>query len=241
MKPLALLLLFCAPLALACPEDEPEQERPDDIVALRAVAPQIPQDLRYAGSDNFVGARVDGYASAQCFLTRDAADALVRAHKALQRRGFLLKVYDCYRPQRAVQHFVRWAGEKEDATRARYYPNLTKPQLLEQVYIAACSGHSRGSTVDVGLIPLDAKVPRMTAPDCGAIDPQAADMGTGFDCFDPRSHTASEAVDERAQARRHTLRSAMETAGFRNYEKEWWHYTLSDEPYPETWFDFPVK
>lgn len=241
MRAAILLLALAATPTWACPDDEPETERPDDIVALRAVAPQILQDLRYAGSDNFVGARVEGYESGQCFLTREAADALLRAHKALQRRGFLLKVYDCYRPQRAVQHFVRWAGGSDDATRARYYPNVTKPKLLEEVYIAACSGHSRASTVDVGMIPLDAKVPRMTAPHCGAADPQAADMGSGFDCFDPRSHIDSEAVSEIQQARRLTLMRAMETAGFRNYEKEWWHYTLNDEPYPETYFDFPVK
>ncbi len=236
-----LLLFLCAPLAMACPEEEPETERPDDIVALRTIAPAIPQDIRYAGNDNFVGSRVTGYDSPQCLLTREAAQALTRAQSALLRRGWQLKVYDCYRPQRAVQHFVRWAADADESTRERYYPALRKPQLLEQVYIAACSGHSRASTVDVGVIPLDFKEPRMPAPDCGAADAQAADMGTGFDCFDPRSHTDTEAVTKQQQLRRFLLKQAMENAGFKNYEKEWWHYTLIEEPYPETYFDFPVK
>lgn len=234
-------LLLVAGSAWGCPDDAPEEERPDDVVPLRAVAASIPQDIRYAGNDNFVGTRIAGYDSPQCLLTRKAAKALTRAQSALLRHGLQLKIYDCYRPQRAVQHFVRWVDDAEETTRARYYPALRKPQLLEQVYIAACSGHSRASTVDVGVIPLDFRVPRMTAPDCGAADAQAADMGTGFDCFDPRSHTDSDAVGTEQRLRRFILKQAMESAGFKNYEKEWWHYTLINEPYPETYFDFPVR
>ncbi|MGH8531081.1 MAG: M15 family metallopeptidase [Nevskiales bacterium] len=238
---IALLLCLVPALAWACPEDAPEEERPDDIVPLRSIAPSLPQDIRYAGSDNFLGTRVTGYDSPQCLLTRDAAHALMRAQGALLRRGWQLKIYDCYRPQRAVQHFERWAADPEESTRERYYPKLRKPQLLEQVYIAACSGHSRGSTVDVGIIPLDFREPRMTAPDCGAADAQAADMGTGFDCFDPRSHTDTDTIGTDQHLRRLILKQVMETAGFKNYEKEWWHYTLVNEPYPETYFDFPVR
>ncbi len=237
----ALLLLLVPALTWACPDDDPEEERPDDIVPLRTIASNILQDIRYAGRDNFLGARVSGYDSPQCLLTREAAHALMRAQSTLLRKGWQLKIYDCYRPQRAVQHFVRWAAKSEEGTRERYYPTLSKPQLLEQAYIAACSGHSRGSTVDVGMIPLDFRIPRMTAPACGTADAQAADMGTGFDCFDPRSYTDSKAVSNEQQLRRFILKSAMEAAGFKNYDKEWWHYTLVNEPYPETYFDFPVR
>ncbi len=244
MRRLALLL-FASTAAWACPEPPPVSERPPDIVPLRAVAPDIAQDIRYAGRDNFVGAPIEAYATAQCLLTRPAALALARAQVTLKKQGWALKVYDCYRPQRAVAHFVRWAADPDEATRERYYPRLTKPKLLEEVYIAVCSGHSRASTVDVGLVPLRASlrktVPRMHSPDCGATDPQAADMGTGFDCFDLRSHTDSSSVRAAQRKRRWLLRSAMEAAGFKNYEKEWWHYSLVNEPYPQTYFDFPVR
>lgn len=236
-----LLVSLCSGVAVACPDAAPITERPANFVALSKFAPEIRQDIRYATPDNFVGTVVDGYEEPECWLTRPAAVALKQAHLQLLRQGWALKVYDCYRPQRAVAHFMRWSESDHTSTKSRYYPRLDKATLLSEVYIAACSGHSRGSTVDVGLIPLGSRVPRMDEAGCGAIDRQAAEMGTGFDCFDVRANTTHAHISATARRHRQVLKSAMDAAGFRNYDKEWWHYTLTPEPYSRIYFDFPVN
>ncbi|MFF2375328.1 M15 family metallopeptidase [Streptomyces xiamenensis] len=201
---------------------------PAGFVALREVAPAIRQEIRYAGPHNFTGERVDGYEQAECLLTSDAAHALERAARALEGQGYGLLVYDCYRPQRAVDHFLRWMAQPEDGrTRAEFYPRVPKERLVEDGYLAEKSGHSRGSTVDLTL----------TGADGG--DP--VDMGTGFDFFDPRSHGDSPDVPGEARAARRVLASAMEAEGFAPVETEWWHFGHRAEPYPETFFDFPVS
>lgn len=191
-------------------------------------------DMRYAGSENFVGAPVDGYAAPRCLLTLPAARALVQAQRDLAPRRLGLHVYDCFRPQRAVDHFVRWAEDLADQrTKARYYPHVDKARLFEAGYIAARSSHSRGSTVDVTLV-------RRGGPDDGTL----LDMGTPWDLFDPRSHTdpaGEDPLDDTQLRNRRVLRAAMHHAGFENLPEEWWHYTLRDEPNPDEYWDLEIR
>ena len=233
---------FClvATVLLACgPADGPEADRPTvavadpepDLVDVRALDPTIEADIRYAGADNFVGEPVDGYEAARCLLARPAAEALVAVQDSLRPQGLGLVVYDCYRPQRAVDHFVRWARDTADRrTKATHYPGVAKSRLFEEGYIAERSGHSRAATVDLTLVRLREGVP-----------PEPLDMGTPYDFFDPLSHTESPDVSAEQLDNRLLLRRAMEAGGFRNYEAEWWHYTLRDEPYPESYFDVVVQ
>lgn len=240
MKRLAGILLLIAAPAWACPERPPEAERPDDFVPLRAVAPTIRQELRYTGNDNFLGRPVAGYDKAQCWLTRPAATTLARVQAELAPLALGLKVFDCYRPQRAVDDFMRWADGPTGPNAELYYPDVPQTQLIPQGYIAACSGHSRGSTVDLTIIHLN----RSQAP--GHEDPRGCagsgagelNMGSGYDCFGPQSHTLGELVAGEVRENRWRLKRLMERHGFVNFRKEWWHYTLRDEPYPDTWFDF---
>lgn len=197
------------------------------FVALREVDPSIRQDMRYASERNFTGAVVPGYEEPVCLLTRPAAEALRRAQRGLLRRGHSLRVYDCYRPQRAVDRFVEWTSEPADPVlRARHHPRVEKGRLVAEGYIAARSGHSRGSAVDVTLTRLDGR---------------ALDLGTPFDFFDPLSHTDAPGIGGAARERRRLLRTALEAEGFESLPEEWWHFRLSDEPYPERYFDFPVR
>ncbi len=218
---------------------------------LADVAPGIVQEIRYAGDHNFLGRPVVGYEAPECWLTRPAAQALARVEASVAAEGYELKVYDCYRPQRAVDDFVAWAKDpNDDAMRAEFYPRLEKDVLFPQGYIAERSGHSRGSTVDLTLIPAGAGVSPSRRPgdalvDCAASRPPrfpdtSVDMGTGFDCFDPLAATASTDITPEQQENRRILLDAMTEAGFVNLAEEWWHYTLDDEPFPETFFDVPV-
>jgi D-alanyl-D-alanine dipeptidase len=194
---------------------------PDLVDAGREI-PGLVVEMRYAGEENFIGRRIDGYRKAKCLLSRQAADALKSAQEEAARFGLSLKVYDCYRPQRAVDHFVRWAADPKDvARRDAYYPNVPKAELFARGYIAEKSGHSRASTVDVTIDGLD--------------------MGGAYDFFDESSHPDSKAVDGEARANRLALRLLMIRHGFRPYDKEWWHFTLEGEPYPDAYFDAPVK
>jgi D-alanyl-D-alanine dipeptidase len=200
-------------------------------VALAAVAPGVDQAMRYAGSENFVGAPVDGYEAPVCLLSEPAARALAAVQQDLAAEGLGLRVFDCYRPQRAVAHFVRWARDLADQrTKERYYPRVEKTELFEKGYIAERSGHSRGSTVDLTLLE--------RRPD-GSL--REVDMGTEFDLFDPRSHTESPEVAAARLAARLRLRAAMTRRGFRNLSVEWWHYTLEHEPFPDRYLDVPVR
>ena len=227
-------------------------ERPDDLVALAEAAPGIAQDIRYATAFNFVGRPIPGYRSAACLLTQAAAEALARVHAELREDSYGLKVYDCYRPQQSVDAFVAWAGDLEDqAMKPIFYPNVDKQDLFREGYIAARSSHSRASTVDLTIVPwpvppqppFDPEAPPVSCE--GPADERFADnsvdMGTGFDCFSPLSHTLNPAIEGEARTYRLMLKGAMERNGFENLAEEWWHYTLADEPYPETYFDFPVE
>ncbi|AKL65199.1 D-alanyl-D-alanine dipeptidase [Streptomyces sp. Mg1] len=198
------------------------------FVALAEVDPTIGQDVRYAGAHNFTGARVPGYEEPVCLLTRPAAEALRRAQRELLRSGYALKVYDCYRPQRAVDRFVRWARDEADqSTKAEFYPAVAKSRLIPDGYIAERSGHSRGSTLDVTLVRLPAR--------------RELDMGTPFDFFDPLSHTDDPRVGAVARENRRRLTEVLGRQGFVNLPEEWWHFTYRSEAFPDRYFDFPVS
>jgi D-alanyl-D-alanine dipeptidase len=187
--------------------------------------------MRYASPDNFVGAPIDGYEKARCLLTVPAAEALALVQEDLAAQGYGLRVFDCYRPQRAVDHFVRWSRDPTDTrTRDRYYPGMEKSELLENGYIATLSGHSRGSTVDLTVVVLDDEGPGTPL-----------DMGTPFDFFDPRSNTESPEITPLQLENRLRLRDAMAARGFENFPLEWWHYTIQFEPYPDDYWDVPVR
>ena len=203
-------------------------ERPASFVDVAARVPGIAVEMRYAGEHNFVGVRIDGYERPVCLLTAQAAGALAQVQHDLAERGLGLKVFDCYRPGRAVAHFVRWARDLADVKRkTEFYPTVDKRELFRLGYIAAQSGHSRGSTVDIGLV--------------GLADGAEPDMGTPFDTFGPRSWPGDTTVSAEARRHRALLAAAMRRRGFRPYAKEWWHFTLRDEPFPATYFDFPVR
>jgi D-alanyl-D-alanine dipeptidase len=214
-------------LALACTQTAQAQQRPADFVDAATVVPGLIVEMRYAGSHNFTGRPVDGYLAPHCLLTREAAAALAEVARDIAPRGLAIKVFDCYRPVRAVANFVRWARDLNDQKmKAEFYPNVDKRTLFRDGYIASHSGHSRGSTMDLTLAQTDGT---------------ELDMGTPFDFFSPKSWTADPTVTAAQHANRMVLADAMRRRGFRGYDKEWWHFTLRGEPYPATFFDFPVQ
>lgn len=216
-----MALLMSATIVLA-------QEIPSGFVDLQKAVPTVVLDLRYSGENNFIGKPIDGYEAHICYISTSAAVALKAVQEKLLPFGFGLKVFDAYRPQRSVNHFVRWAKDLSDTKmKATYYPNVLKSELFEKGYIAARSGHSRGSTVDLTLIDLATG--------------KELDMGTGFDFFSPISWPTSKEVTSQQRANRLLLRSIMLSQGFRPLEEEWWHFTLANEPYPTTYFDFVVR
>ncbi|MEU2433510.1 M15 family metallopeptidase [Streptomyces sp. NPDC007861] len=230
----------------------PEPGAPQEFVALRTAAPTIIQEMRYTTAHNFIGEPIDGYHQGVCILTRPAAQALKRAQRQLLRQGYSLKVYDCYRPQRAVDHFVRWAKDLDDERmKEEFYPQVDKSRLFEDGYIAEKSGHSRGSTVDLTLVKLPAKKSRPYVPGeklvpCHAprnerFPDNSVDMGTGFDCFDTLSHTDDPRVQGEQRANRRLLKTTLAAVGFVNLPEEWWHFTHKPELFPDTYFDFPVS
>ncbi|WP_328431144.1 MULTISPECIES: M15 family metallopeptidase [unclassified Streptomyces] len=249
---LAALLAVTAASATAQARTTTGPRAPKDFVALRTVDPTIIQEMRYFTPHNFVGERIDGYRQPICILTRPAAEALHRAQTRLLRRGYTLKVYDCYRPQRAVNHFVRWAEDLDDqAMKGEFYPKVDKTRLFEDGYIAEKSGHSRGSTMDLTIARLPAKPTRPYHPGDPLVPcygpkgerfpDNSVDMGTGFDCFDTLAHTLDPRIQGDQRANRLLLKGTLEGLGFVNLAEEWWHYTYKPEPYPDTYFDFPVS
>ena len=197
------------------------------LVDAGAIVPGLVANIRYAGSHNFVGRPINGYRAPRCLLTQPAANALAEVARDLAARGLVIKVFDCYRPARAVADFVRWARDPRDqAAKAEFYPDVDKRTLFRDGYIASHSGHSRGSTADLTL---------------ARADGTELNMGTPFDFFSPRSWTAASSVTAEQHANRMRLAAAMRRRGFRGYPKEWWHFTLRNEPFPGTYFDVPVQ
>lgn len=242
----------------ACPAD-----LPSPLVYLADVAPAIRQDMRYATPRNFTRAIVPGYEAGECILTRAAAEALLRVQADLAKRSLGLKVYDCYRPERAVRAFVAWAnGAGKVSVDSAYFPNVMRRSLIAEGYIAARSGHSTGTAIDLTLVALAPAAATPVAPavaDAPAENAAAAeshsgtctapasqreaddslDMGTGYDCFDPKSHTAAAGLPQDQKSMRATLVAAMSAQGFTNYPREWWHFS-----YPHgngAAFDVPVR
>jgi len=235
---LVAALAGCAHMGAA--DARPDAETAPELVPLASVAPGGRQDMRYHGRHNFMGRPVAGYEAARCWLSRPAAQSLEAVQRDGEPLGLTLKVFDCYRPQRAVDDFVRWGKDLQDqSTKAEYYPRVPKQELFRRGYIAERSGHSRASTADVTLVVLDGRRARqvLTGP---LADGGEGDMGTPFDLFDERSHTADTSLAPDVQRNRQWLRALMQRHGWRNLPEEWWHYTLEPEPYPQRHFDVPV-
>ena len=199
-----------------------------DFVLLSEAVPDAILEIRYYSTYNFVGDRIDGYEEPVAILTEEAAAALKEASDDLISQGYRLKIYDAYRPQMAVDNFMAWALDEEDVRMKQYfYPELDKDVLFPQGYIAEHSGHSRGSTVDLTLFDMETE--------------KEVDMGGTFDYFGELSHPDYTDITEEQYENRMILREAMMKHGFKPLEEEWWHFTLVDEPYPDTYFTFPVN
>lgn len=249
----AALLALVVPATPAAAQDAPaESAPPGAFVDLHDVAPTVVVEMRYRTAHNFLGRPVPGYRENTCLLTRQAAEALARVQERVRADGLTLKVYDCFRPQRSVDAFVAWAKDLDDTRmKAEFYPRVRKDRLFEDGYIAEQSGHSRGSTVDLTLVHTPPRRQETYARgdrlrDCTAragvrFRDNSLDMGTGYDCFDPRSHTYHGRIKGEQRANRLRLRRPMLAAGFKPLKEEWWHFTLRAEPFPETFFDFPVE
>ncbi|WP_197376723.1 M15 family metallopeptidase [Mycolicibacterium baixiangningiae] len=253
VKLAAAALLAGAAVGAPVASAQPGPIAPPDFVSLSDVDPSIVLDIRYITPHNFTGDPVDGYQAPLCLLARPAAEALRRAQQEFTAQGYSLKVYDCYRPQRAVNDFVAWAYNLPDQRmKAEFYPRVDKTQLFADGYIAEKSGHSRGSTVDLTLValPLPARpepvyMPGFPLVDCAAPKDQrfvdySIDMGTGYDCFDTLSHTLDPRIQGEQLKNRLLLKEGLEKQGLESYESEWWHFTYKPETYPDTYFDFPV-
>jgi D-alanyl-D-alanine dipeptidase len=199
-----------------------------DFVLLSEAVPDAILEIRYYSTYNFVGDRIDGYEEPLAFLTKEAASALKEVSDELVQKGYRLKIFDAYRPQMAVTHFMNWALDAEDARMKDYfYPELEKDQLFPHGYIAEHSGHSRGSTVDLTLFDMATE--------------KEVDMGGTFDYFGELSHPDYTGIMEEQYANRMILRDAMLAHGFKPLVEEWWHFTLENEPYPQTYFTFPIN
>lgn len=199
-----------------------------DFVLLSEYVPDAILEIRYYSTYNFVGDRIDGYEEPVALLTKEAATALKAVSDDLKSKGYRLKIYDAYRPQKAVTHFMNWAKDLDDTRMKEYfYPDLDKSVLFDQGYIAEKSGHSRGSTVDLTLFDMETE--------------KEVDMGGTFDFFGELSHPDYENITEEQYNNRMILREAMIAHGFKPLSTEWWHFTLKDEPYPDTYFTFPVN
>lgn len=214
---------------------------PAGFVHLAVRVPDILQDMRYHGANNFVGRPVAAYEAPRCILSEPAARALQAAQAELRPQGMTLKVFDCYRPQAAVDDFVRWGRDLADqTTKSAFYPDVPKEELFKRGYIAEKSGHSRGSTVDLTAVVLNAQ--RASQVVRGPlINGMEVDMGTPFDWFGVQSHTDNSTLSPDIKHNRLWLRALLKRQGFRNLPEEWWHYTLQSEPYPEEYFNFSVR
>ncbi len=223
-----IVVLACGVMAGNLQQSPARTAAQAGLVDVRQLAPNIAVDMRYAGTHNFTGRVVPGYLAPTCYLLRPAAQALARVAQALEADGYRLQVFDCYRPVRAVHAFVTWAADLQDrSTKAQYYPRVDKRALLGD-YIAETSGHSRGATLDLGLL------------DCRSGACQPVEMGTAFDYFDARAHTDAPDITATQRLHRQHLVRAMAAEGFANYPMEWWHFTYRPEPTPDTAYDVPV-
>ena len=246
MKKICYALLVACLLLTGCNKDNNKDNGSNELgdakyfVNVTDVVPDVILEIRYFSTYNFVGSRIDGYLQPTALLLREAADSLRAVSDDLKSQGYRLKIYDAYRPQTAVDHFVRWGQDLGDTTMKRYfYPNVDKSRLFELDYIATKSGHSRGATVDLTLFDMRSE--------------KEVDMGGTFDWFGHESHPdcggdpttgtyrPNDTLTAEQFENRMLLRRAMMRHGFKPYDCEWWHFTLKNEPFPDTYFDIPVK
>ena len=228
MKKVFCVLALCLAVITAAYAENVNPSDSSGFVYLAEAVPDAILEIRYYSTYNFVGERINGYERPVAMLTKEAAKALREVSDELVSKGYRLKIYDAYRPQRAVTHFENWAKDLNDTRMKEYfYPELDKSVLFEQEYIMSKSGHSRGSTVDLTLFDMKTE--------------KEADMGGTFDYFGLLSHPDYKQITEEQYNNRMLLREAMLNHGFKPLDTEWWHFTLKDEPYPDTYFDFPVK
>ena len=221
---LSLLFLTCTSNRARKPTTEP----PTTFVYIQQVIPDVLYDIRYASEHNFIGKLINGYKKNTAMLSAPAADSLKKVQNYLKTRGYRIKIFDAYRPQRAVNHFIKWAKVTDDTLMKReFYPQIDKRNLFKLGYIAAKSGHTRGSTVDLTIV--------------DTVTGKEVDMGSPFDFFGNISHHGSHEINAEQEAHRLILKEAMLRFGFKALPEEWWHYTLINEPYPTTYFNFEVK
>lgn len=197
--------------------------------------PRFILSMDYHGDQNFIGCQIDGYNKKLCVLSKPAIAALKAVQDELDscNKGYVLKIFDAYRPQRAVEHFVRWSADPNDTKmKDMYYPDLSKPDIIRLGYVFPKSSHSRGSTVDLTIVEIDPNNPA---------EHKELEMGTRFDFFGEASHTDSQLVSKTAQENRQFFKALMAKYGFENYPQEWWHFTLKPEPFPDTYFDFAIN
>ena len=222
MKQLVCILLFLLTSQIYA------QSGREHFVNVKKAIPTVVLDIRYFSEDNFMGTRVDGYKVPLALVTKETGEALIKVQSELSKDGLGLKVFDAYRPQKGVNHFVRWAKVPSDTlTKSKYYPQINKADVFELGYVASISGHSRGSTLDLTLVYLESG--------------KEIDMGSGWDFFGEISWHATNNISEQQKENRNILKEVMLKYGFKLYTKEWWHYTLADEPFPKTYFDFDVE
>jgi D-alanyl-D-alanine dipeptidase len=222
MKNFLLLLIFFFHYTITA------QNLPKNFVYLADVDKSIQKELRYLSNNNFIGKPIDGYINDCVIVSKPTAKALKQIQEKLKKEGLSLKIFDAYRPQQAVDHFVRWAKVLNDTLmKKQYYPKVQKSQLFNLGYIASKSGHTRGSTVDLTIVDLKTG--------------KELDMGSPYDFFGVRSHPFYRKISEKQKENRMLLRRIMLKNGFKPYDNEWWHFTLKEEPYPKTYFNFTVE
>jgi zinc D-Ala-D-Ala dipeptidase len=247
--------LICAGLALIMMLPAPalaSSALPKGFVYLRDIDPTIVQDIRYAGSHNFVGRPIRGYLAAECILSKPAANALVDVQSKLAEKQLSLIVWDCYRPKRAVDDFLQWSKDPAHSEmKTEFYPRTDKQDLFALGYLAKRSAHSRGSTVDLAIVPTafssapppnpSQSLKACTSPKGERFEDGTIDFGTGYDCLDVLATTSNSRAGGTALRNRQTLKSYMLGAGFRPYAREWWHFELINEPFHQSGFDFEVS
>jgi len=224
---------------------------PTGFVYLKDIDPTIIQNLRYNTAENFIGKKIDGYKSNKVILTKNAAEALSEAQKELLKDGYSLVVYDAYRPQKAVDSFIQWSIDNTTQTeKIKYYPDINKEDVFKLGYVAKKSGHSRGSTVDVTIIKSNELLSNnveitsrklINSESILYLNDNTIDMGSSFDLLSEVSHHDTHLIEHKFLERRNYLRAIMKKHGFNEYQKEWWHYTLNNEPFPDSYFDFDIE
>lgn len=221
---IGLTLLILVVLFTQCKKSDSDEGLPEGFVYVADIVPNLLIDVRYYSNDNFVGKRINGYIKPVTISTLEAAIALKKVQEELEEDNYRLKIFDGYRPQRGVDHFIEWSHNYSDTlTKAKFYPKIKKSDLFDLNYLAKRSGHSRGSTYDLSIIDADGN---------------ELDMGTTWDYFGPESWPTDTTISKLAQDNRNLLRGLMLKYGFVPYTEEWWHFTLDNEPYPDTYFDF---